>query len=410
MKKKFLIVLGVITLIALTLFSITKLTFNLPKSWEVNLLQDNKNPYGLYVAHEELTNLSGGKVKEIEKLSELKISPKKAKDYVVVAIGSEIYFDSIAKEHLSNLTKNGGVVLLADYYDNFGSEDENESVSNDSLNTQNEDDSNILYTKTKLIKDDFELSTNQQFKIKKKKEFEHHYFNDLKSDDIEVIGSLKHQNISYPNYIKIKVEDSQGYYLYHAEPIYFSNYYLLNEDSYFYAKSVFQQFKGKNILWYNPGKVYAGSGNTSMMRYIMSQPALKTAWIILLIMLFLFLLFRSKREQRIIPILEKEENHTVEFAKTISSLYQESGEIKDIIEKKIDYFLYKLRKNFRVETTDITNDTFIEVVAHKATISEEEALKKFQIIKNIQHKNRPNAQDLKQVHEIIENYKLKANI
>lgn len=409
MKKKFLIILGVATLIVLTVFAITKLNFNLPKNWDVNLLQEDTNPYGLHIAHKEIGNLAGGKMKEVEKLSELNIEPKNAKNYVVVVIGSDVYFDSVTKNHLNNLTKNGGVLFLADYYDNYGSDD-TENTVNDSLNTVNNAEDNILYTRTKLIKDKFELSTKENFKISKKKEVEHHYFSDLNDDDAEVIGSIKYQNKSYPNFIKIGIENSEGYYLYHAEPIYFSNYYLLNQDSYFYAKSVFQQFKGKTILWYNPNKHFAASGNTSIMRFIMSQPALKTAWITLLIMLFLFLLFRSKREQRIIPILQKEENHTVEFAKTISSLYQESGEIKDIIEKKIDYFLYKLRKNFRIETEDITTNLFIEVVSNKANITEEEALKIFQEIKNIQHKNQPNAQDLKLVHEIIENYKLKAKI
>ncbi|WP_333660938.1 hypothetical protein [Chishuiella changwenlii] len=408
MKKKFLIVLGVVTLIGLTLFAFSKLTFNLPKSWDVNLLQENTNPYGLYVAHKEVGNLAGGKLKEVDKLSDLNIPAKNAKNYVVIAIGSDILFDSIAKDHLNNLAQNGGVVFLADYYDNFGSDDTKKS-NIDTVNVKEEED-NILYTETASIKNDFELATKEKFKIKKKKGFEHRYFSDLKDDDIEVIGTITHGNKTYPNYIKIGVEDSKGYYLYHAEPIYFSNYYLLNEDSYFYAKSVLKEFKGKNILWYNPNKTYSGAKNTSTLRFIMSQPALKTAWIMLLVMLFLFLLFRSKREQRIIPILEKEENHTVEFAKTISSLYQESGEIKDIIEKKIDYFLYKLRKNFRIETADLTNKLFIEVVAHKANITEEEALKNFQFIKNIQNKNKPNAHDLKQVHEIIENYKLKANI
>ena len=147
-----------------------------------------------------------------------------------------------------------------------------------------------------------------------------------------------------------------------------------------------------------------------MMRFIMGEPALKAAWITLLVLLFFFLIFRSKREQRIIPIYTKEENHTVEFAKTISSLYQENGEVKDIVSKKIDYFLYKLRKTFLIETDDITNKQFIEIVAQKANLSQEECLEKFTILKNIYQKNQPNEHDLKIVYQIIENYKQKANI
>ncbi|MEG1198702.1 MAG: hypothetical protein RSD53_04875, partial [Algoriella sp.] len=243
---------------------------------------------------------------------------------------------------------------------------------------------------------------------KKKREVEHHYFSQITSDS-EVIGTLNYEGKSYPNYLKIKPKNYNGYYLYHAEPLYFTNYYLLNEDSYFYAKSVLQQLKGRTIIWYNPNKTYASS-NTSTMRFVFSQPALNSAWILLLVLLFIFLIFRSRREQRIIPIYEKEENHTVEFAKTISSLYQENGEIKDIISKKIDYFLYKIRKNFLIETDNLIDKNFIEIVSQKANYTQDEGRKIFEILNHIQHKEQPTQNDLKIVYQIIENYKLKANI
>lgn len=410
MKKKLSILIGAILLIGIFIFSVNKFRLNLPKSWEVNLFQNSKDPYGLFVMHEELGNLSKGKIQDLEKLSELKIDPKKAKDYAVVVIGSEIYFDTVAKNLLSNIARNGGIVMVADYYDNFGDDSNgfDESFETDSIIIDSavvED--NLLYNKTQIIKNDFELKTDKTFKIKKKKEVEHHYFSEI-SNDSEVIGTVTNGNKTYPNYLKIKPKNYKGFYLYHAEPLYFSNYYLLNEDSYFYAKSVLEPLKGKTIFWYNTSKTYAGS--SSMMRFIMAEPALKAAWVTLLILLFFFLIFRSKREQRIIPIYTKEENHTVEFAKTISSLYQENGEVKDIISKKIDYFLYKLRKTFLIDTDDITNKQFIEFVAQKANLSQEECLENFTILKNIYDKNQPNEHDLKVVYQIIENYKQKANI
>ena len=414
MKKKLGILLGAVLLVGIFVFSFSKLRYKLPKSWDVSLYQNSKDPYGLFIMHEELGNLSNGKMKDLEKLSELKIDPKKAKDYAVVVLGSEIYFDTVSKNLLSKIVKNGGVVMVADYHDNFGDDSNGkediyeETYSTDTITADSTVvEENMLYNQTININDNFELRTNKSFKIKKKKEVEHHYFSDITSDS-EILGTLTYKDKAYPNYLKIKPKDYKGYYLYHAEPLYFTNYYLLNEDSYFYAKSVLEPLKGKTIFWYNSSKTYAGS--SSMMRFIMGEPALKAAWITLLVLLFFFLIFRSKREQRIIPIYTKEENHTVEFAKTISSLYQENGEVKDIVSKKIDYFLYKLRKTFLIETDDITNKQFIEIVAQKANLSQEECLEKFTILKNIYQKNQPNEHDLKTVYQIIENYKQKANI
>lgn len=105
MKKKLSILFGVVLLIGFIAFSMQKLRYDLPKSWKVNLVQNSKDPYGLYVMHEEIGNLSKGKVHDLEKLSELKIDPKKAKDYAVVVIGSEVYFDTVAKNLLSNIAE-----------------------------------------------------------------------------------------------------------------------------------------------------------------------------------------------------------------------------------------------------------------------------------------------------------------
>ncbi len=93
MKKKLGILLGAVLLVGIFVFSFSKLRYKLPKSWDVSLYQNSKDPYGLFIMHEELGNLSNGKMKDLEKLSELKIDPKKAKDYAVVVLGSEIYFD-----------------------------------------------------------------------------------------------------------------------------------------------------------------------------------------------------------------------------------------------------------------------------------------------------------------------------
>lgn len=389
MKNNLVIIIGIVVLILLMLFGYSKLNFSLPKSWEITLSQNSKDPYGLYITHKEIGNLSKGKIKDLEKISELNIDKTKASDYALVIIGKEVFLDSISKKYISNLVKNGGIVFISDYQDNT-------------------DDT--IYTAYKDIKGNFELSLKDKYLISNKKDIQHHYIEKYNARNHEVLGTININNKLYPNFIKYQPNKAKGYFLYHTEPIYFSNYYLLNQDSYFYSKTVFQSLKGKTILWYNTEKTYAGAANTSVMRFIMSQPALKYSWISLLILIFLFLIFKSKREQRIIPIIEKEENHSLEFAKTISSLYQENGETKDIINKKIDYFLYQLRKSFMIETDDIINKKFIELVAQKANISQEECLNDFLIIKNSYEKQHPTIHDLKNVYQIIENYKQKANI
>lgn len=111
------------------------------------MTQNSKNPYGLYIAHKEIGNLAKGKVQDLEKLSELNIDSAKAKNYAIVVISDESYFDSITLQNFNNIVKNGGIVLISDYQDN-------------TLDT--------IYTNNIPPTADFELTTNDTFNIHKK--------------------------------------------------------------------------------------------------------------------------------------------------------------------------------------------------------------------------------------------------
>ena len=89
------------------------------------------------------------------------------------------------------------------------------------------------------------------------------------------------------------------------------------------------------------------------MRYILSQPALKWAWYIFLIGMLDFYIFNAKRKQRIVPIIKPLANTTVDFTKTIGNLYYQEGDHGNIIDKKIIYFLEKIRNEYLIDTTKL---------------------------------------------------------
>ena len=97
----------------------------------------------------------------------------------------------------------------------------------------------------------------------------------------------------------------------------------------------------------------------------MSQPALRITWRLMLLGLLLYLIFKGKREQRIIPIIKKPENTTVEFAQSISSLYFQDGNSVDLVRKKITYFLDHIRNTYNIDTQEI-NSSFIEKLYNKS--------------------------------------------
>ena len=85
-------------------------------------------------------------------------------------------------------------------------------------------------------------------------------------------------------------------------------------------------------------------------------------------MLLLFIFFRDKRNQKIIPILKSNSNTSLEYVQTIGSLYFQSGEHKKIAIQKMKVFLADIRTKYKVQTTDF-NESFYVQLSIKSKVS-----------------------------------------
>jgi hypothetical protein len=77
------------------------------------------------------------------------------------------------------------------------------------------------------------------------------------------------------------------------------------------------------------------------------------------------MIFNAKRKQRIIPIIKPLTNTTVDFTKTIGNLYFQEGNHDTIMEKKIIYFLEKIRQDYLLDTQNLDDD-FIKKLHQKS--------------------------------------------
>ncbi|OXA70597.1 hypothetical protein B0A67_15340 [Flavobacterium aquidurense] len=193
------------------------------------------------------------------------------------------------------------------------------------------------------------------------------YFSKIDTLNTTVLGyqsnKLKQKHINY-----IKVPYKNGYFYLHTQPVAFTNFNLLKSDHYRYAESVLSYLPKGDVFWYTKGQNNE-SISGSPLRYILSQPALKWAWYLFLIGMLIFIVFNAKRKQRIVPILKPLPNSTIDFTKTIGNLYYQEGDHKNIIDKKIIYFLEKIRLEYLIDTTKL-DDTFIKKLHHKTGKSE----------------------------------------
>ena len=140
----------------------------------------------------------------------------------------------------------------------------------------------------------------------------------------------------------------------HTQPMAFTNYHLLNGNVE-YASKVLSYLPIRKTVWdnyYKPDRFI----NTSPMRYILSQPPLQLAYYLSLLTLLLYLVVESKRRQRVIPVIKPLENSSLQFVKTIGSLYYKQHNNADLAKKKTIYFKEFLREHYFISKISATDE------------------------------------------------------
>lgn len=180
------------------------------------------------------------------------------------------------------------------------------------------------------------------------------YFSAIDTLSTTVLGYQGNDKTKEVNFIKVPYKD--GFFYLHTQPACFTNYHLLKDNHSEYTEKILSYIPKGNLFWLVKGQNGEVISN-SPLRYILSQPALKWAWFLFLLGMILFMIFNAKRKQRVVPILKSLPNTTVDFTKTIGNLYYQEGDHQNIIEKKIIYFLEKIRNDYLIDTT-ILNENF----------------------------------------------------
>lgn len=200
------------------------------------------------------------------------------------------------------------------------------------------------------------------------------YTSKLPSTGSYIQDTLAFRKLGYTNTAKNKNEINfigipykKGIFYIHTNPEIFTNYQLLASKNNTYINTVISYLPEKTV-YFNKAVKQDPKLSNSPLRYILSQPPLKWAWYIGLIGITSFILFNSKRRQRIIPIIIPTTNSTVAFIKTLSNLFYESQDYNSIIQKKIIYFLEHVRSHYHL-STDKLDSHFIYKLANKSNNS-----------------------------------------
>ena len=145
-------------------------------------------------------------------------------------------------------------------------------------------------------------------------------------------------------------------------PMVFSNIHLLRKDHFDFINNLTSKLPEYDILIDDAERFHfdvfrpKATLGKSPLSFILSKPALRWAWYTLLVTVLLFMLFRAKRLQRIIPIVKPNLNTTLAYAKMLGSLQLKEKNNKAKANEIVIHFMQQLRLRKRWNSYEINND------------------------------------------------------
>ncbi len=131
-------------------------------------------------------------------------------------------------------------------------------------------------------------------------------------------------------------------------PLALTNYFVLNEKTSSFASSILSLFPEDESLIHNEYYQLGRNESQTPLRVVLANKSLRWAMFILLLTLVIFLLFESKRRQRIIPLITPLKNLSVEFVETLGRLYYRQKDHKKLAQKRVSYWKDFVRRNFNL--------------------------------------------------------------
>jgi len=379
----------------LVLFVVVQLFGPKPLDWTPTYLATDKNPFGAFVAHSLLGPFFNGDRIATNNLTLYELQDSIHPGENIISLSDRFDPDEESTKSLFNKVDSGSRAFVSAYYFSGKFADSLKLFTADAYFSG-------LATPGKGANDTTDLKMVLPNSEKKgyyyRLDHVSFYFSSL--DSLRARAFVVSTN-AWGKPVTLRIPWGKGQFIINTTPLAFTNNYLLYESNYAYAEQTLSLLPPAGTWWtsyYQMGRLES----QTPLRFILNNESLRWAYYMVVISLVLFVLFESKRKQRIIPILFPRVNTTLQFVKTIGNMYLQANDHKAIAEKKIAFFLDQVRSNYYLSLE--AGDAFVEKVAKKSGNSLENTHRLFALIKVIQSSTLISEQMLVDLNEQMELY------
>ena len=139
------------------------------------------------------------------------------------------------------------------------------------------------------------------------------------------------------------------------------------------------------------------------MTVLFQYPGLKWALLVAMFTLLLYVLMEMRRKQRLIPVMNKPKNDSLDFVKTIGRLYYEKGDNVNLCRKMASYFLEHVRNKYKLPTGTL-DDEFVKKLQFKTGCEETEIQNIVSAIKALRTTTKMSDKQVADFHKKLESF------
>lgn len=208
--------------------------------------------------------------------------------------------------------------------------------------------------------------------------------------DVSTIGDSRFLSsfMEMDNFIEIKVKKGKAFL--HTNPNMFYNYQLKRNDGFRHTRYVIDYLsKKQDVVLLELGRMPDNQGNEdtedltgtegkkddSYLKFLLQDPYLRTALLLLIAGVILYVIFRSRRKRPTVPFIGKKKDMTLAFAETITSIYFAKRNPYGLLQVQRKNFYANIHKHFFVDLNRREGDRELIILSEKSNKPLEEIKK-----------------------------------
>lgn len=358
-----------------------------PVDWSASFSRGDRIPYGSYILYRLLPDCFPGadiSVTHDSIYETLRGRRIKGGNYII--IDTTISLDKYDTRELMRFVSQGNSVFIAAsfYLDEFAKLMEIKTAPEDIV----ADRMGVDFTNPRL-------KARKQYQCRKG--VGNFRFISFKKQGAAVLGVNDRKGANY-----IRIRHGRGAFYLSTLPFAFTNFNMLMDNNAEYVFKALSYLPVRRIFWDEHYKSSIVAPATPL-RYVLSREPLTWAYYTGMAGLLLFILFKARRRQRVIPVITPQANATLDFVETVGRLYHQQGDHKNIADKKVLYFFDYLHSRFQVDAFH-RDGTFHDRVAERTGAPDGLVRRLFEQVDSIMMMKSIPDKELSRLNSLIEEF------